>query len=115
MSNEMIYGVDLNEKITPVKVRDAIIECFTQAQQELIESMKEISGVNSEKAKKMNVDLIIENAFEGVGGDFNNPTKESLIKVVMILRDYAKSDAFRNPEIIKKHAGEIMQLINKLE
>jgi len=110
----MIYGVDLNEEITPVKVRDAIIECFIQAQQELIESMKVITGVNSEEAKKMNVDLLIENAFEGVGGDFNNPTKESLIKVVMKLKDYA-ADAFRNPEIIEKHAGEIMQLINKLE
>ena len=94
-------------------VRDAIIECFTQTQQEVIESMKVISGLKSEKAKKINVDLLIENAFDEVGGDFNNPTKESLIKVIMKLKGFAA--AFRDPEIIGKHAGEIMQLINTLE
>ena len=50
-------------------VRDAIIECFTQTQQEVIESMKVISGLKSEEAKKINVDLLIENVFDEVGGD----------------------------------------------
>ena len=114
MSNKMIYGVDLAEEITPVKVRDAIMECFTQAQQGLIESMKVITKIEYEEAKEINVDLIIKNAFDEVGGDFNNPTKESLVKVIMKLKDFA-ADAFRDSEIIEKHAGEIMQLINKLE
>ena len=114
MSNKMIYCIDLTEEITPVKVRDAIIECFTQAQEELIKSTKTITGLQQEEAKKINVDLLIEDAFDTVGGDFNNPTKESLIKVITKLKEFA-TDAFRDAEIIEKHAGEIMLLINKLE
>jgi len=114
MSEGIIYNVDISKDVTPIMVRDAITECFTQAQQELIESMQIITGFKYEAAKKINVDLLIQNAFDEVGEDFNNPTKESLIKVVMKLKEIA-ADAFRDPEIIEKHAGEIMQLINKLE
>ena len=114
MPESIIYNVDISKDVTPIMVRDAIIKCFTQAQQEVTESMKVISGLESEEAKKISVDSLIENAFEEAGGDFNNPTKESLIKVIMKLKGFA-ADAFRNPEIIEKHAGEIMQLINKLD
>ena len=88
MSESIIYNVDISKEVTPIMVRDAIIECFTQTQQEVIESMKVISGLKSEEAKKINVDLLIKNAFDEVGGDFNNPTKESLIKVIMKLKKF---------------------------
>jgi len=114
MPESIIYNVDISKDVTPIMVRDAIIKCFTQAQQEVTESMKVISGLESEEAKKISVDSLIENAFEEAGGDFNNPTKESLIKVIMKLKEFA-ADAFRDAEIIEKHTGEIMQLINKLD
>ncbi len=88
MSENIIYNVDISKEVNPIMVRDAIIECFTQTQQEVIESMKVISGLKSKEAKKINVDLLIENAFDEVGGDFNNPTKESLIKVIMKLKKF---------------------------
>ena len=109
-----IYGVDLSGKITPVQVRDAIIECFSQAQEELMEYMKETTEFKHEDIEKMYVDYIIEKAFKDVGGDFKNPTKETLIKVIMKLKEYALK-IFRNPEIVGKHAGEIKQLIDKLD
>jgi len=114
MPESIIYNVDISKDVTPIMVRDAIIKCFTQAQQEVTESMKVISGLESEEAEKISVDSLIENAFEEAGGDFNNPTKESLIKVIMKLKEFA-ADAFRDAEIIEKHTGEIMQLINKLD
>jgi len=115
MSNDScIYDVDLSGKITPVQVRDAIIRCFSQAQEELKEYLKKTTEVKPESIENMYVDLIIENAFDDVGGDFNNPTKETLIQVIMKLKESAEG-AFRNPEIIEKHAGEIMQLIDKLD
>ncbi len=88
MPESTIYNVDISKEVTPIMVRDAIIECFTQTQQEVIESMKVISGLKSKEAKKINVDLLIENAFDEVGGDFNNLTKESLIKVIMKLKKF---------------------------
>jgi hypothetical protein len=113
-NDSCIYGVDLSGKITPIQVRDAIIKCFSQAQEELMEYMKETTGIKPEDIEKMYVDFVIENVFEELGGDFKNPTKETLIKVVMKLKKHAAS-IFRNPEIIEKHAGEIGQLIDKLD
>ena len=113
-NDSYIYGVDLSGKITPVQVRDAIIKCFSQAQEELIEYMKETTKFKPEKIEKMYVDSIIEKAFAEVDGDFKNPTKETLIQVVMKLKEYAR-DVFRDSEIIEKHAGEIQQLIDKLD
>ena len=113
-NDSCIYGVDLSGKITPVQVRDAIIECFSQAQEELKEYLKEDPEFKPEEIEKIYVDSIIKNAFEEVGGDFKNPTKETLIQVVMKLKEYAR-DVFRDSEIIEKHAGEIQQLIDKLD
>jgi predicted transcriptional regulator YheO len=113
-NDSYIYGVDLSGKITPVQVRDAIIKCFSQAQEELIEYMRETTEVKPEKIEKMYVDSIIEKAFAEVDGDFKNPTKETLIQVVMKLKIYA-AGVFRDSKIIEKHAGEIKQLIDKLD
>ena len=113
-NDSCIYGIDLSGKITPVQVRDAIIKCFSQAQEELKEYMRETTELKPEEIEKMYVDFIIENVFEQEGGDFKNPTKETLIQVIMKLKEYA-ADVFRDPEIIEKHAGEIKQLIDKLD
>ena len=115
MSNDScIYGVDLSGKITPIQVRNAIIKCFSQAQEELMEYMKKTTDIKPEDIKKMYVDYVIEKAFEDVGGDFKNPTKETLIQVIRKLKEYAVG-VFREHEIIEKHAGEIKQLIDKLD
>ena len=115
MSNDgCIYGVDLSCKITPIQVRDAIIKCFSQAQEELMKDMRETTELSREYIEKIHVDSIINNAFEEVGADFNNPTKENLVQVIMNLKEYAKN-VFRDSEVIEKHVGEIKQLIDKLE
>ena len=113
-NDSCIYGVDLSGKITPIQVRDAIIKCFSQAQEELMKYMRETAEFKPEEIEKMYVDSIIEKAFEEVGGDFKNPTKETLIQVIMKLKEYA-AGVFRDHEIIEKHAGEIKQLIDKLD
>jgi len=113
-NDSYIYGVDLSGKITPIQVRNAIIKCFSQAQEELKVYMSETTEFKPEEIEKMYVDYVIEKAFEDVGGDFKNPTKETLIQVIMKLKEYA-AGVFREHEIIEKHAGEIEQLIDKLD
>jgi len=76
--------------------------------------MKETTKFKPEKIEKMYVDSIIEKAFAEVDGDFKNPTKETLIQVVMKLKIYA-AGVFRDSKIIEKHVGEIKQLIDKLD
>jgi len=112
-----IYGVDTNKKITPIMVRDAIIECFINAHKEVLELMKDYMDFKSDKKfeemKKTDVKFLVEKTFSDVGGDFNKPDKETLLNVVYKLEEYATN--YRKPAIINKHANEIKQLINKLE
>ncbi len=108
-----IYGVDLSKEITPLQVRDAIVLCFSLAQEEVIQSIQKNTSIESEKIQKFFVDYLIENAFKESGGDFNNPTKETLLQVILKLKEHAER-AFRDTAIIEKHLGEIKQLIDKL-
>ena len=66
-----------------------------------------------ERIKKLNVEIFIENLFRDVGGDFNKPTKESLLKVLIELKNYALN--FRKKEIVDKHFNEIKGLIDMLK
>jgi hypothetical protein len=109
-----IYGVDLSCKVTPIQVRDAIIECFSKAQEDLMKNMRETTELSPEYIKEIHVDDIINNAFEEVGANFNKPTKEDLVEVLIKLKEYTKN-IFRDYEVINKHVGEIKQLIDKLE
>ncbi len=37
MEDNIIYGVDISKEVTPVMVRDAIIDCFTKAHSDVLE------------------------------------------------------------------------------
>lgn len=97
----------INEKVTPLMVRDAIVECFNKAHCEDAGFESEEKELNEQYCKS-----VVEKFFRDVDGDFNNPTKESIMKVVEGLVEFSKN--FRNPEIIKKHRDEIFELINKM-
>ncbi len=116
-NKKIIYGVDITQKVTPIMVRDAIIQCFYEAHGDILELAKEFFGYpkkeNFEKMKKSHVKELIENIFDKIGENFNNPTKESLIQVVDHLKKIAK--IYRTPDVIKKHVSEIMLLINKID
>lgn len=104
------------DEVTPVVVRDEIIKCFVDAHDEILKSMSEFHDFKSEaefdEAKKINIKFLIESKFRESGGDFNNPTKKDIMAVLDGLAEYASN--FRQPEIIKKHYGNMMELVSKL-
>jgi hypothetical protein len=114
---DTIYGVNLNDNITPVMVRDAIIKCFYEADDDVLDNLFQIStfkSIEDEKDTKLrHVNIMIKKMFRDIDGDFYNPTKKSLINVIDKCAEYAKY--FRDKEIIEKHYKEIMTLINKLD
>ena len=114
--SKMIYGVDITKEITPLMVRDAIIDCFYKAHGYTFDDIKDSFNINSEQRVEEQrleyIKTLIRQKFEEVQGDFENPTKNDLIKVVHKLKEF--STYFRDQEIIEKHAGEIMKLIDKL-
>lgn len=113
----IIYGVDTEKPFTPKDVRDAVVNCFTEAHNSVMEEyIKDIdkgaSAEELEEMKKVNVRQIVRKAFEDSGGDFDSPTKVSIIGACRKLEEFAAN--FRNQELIQKHFGEIMELAEKL-
>jgi len=102
----VIYGVDIDNPVTPLAARDAITRCFVEAHRE---DAEKTAAVDSVAAEKMCKDKVQE-AFKYTGGDFENPTKEALLNVVGFLAEFSKT--FRDPTIIEKHKTQIMQLLS---
>ena len=113
----IIYGVDTTKPVTPYDVRDAIVECFILAHSEALDDLKnygkELTPIEFENIKEIDIRQLMRNFFSEVGGDYENPTKESIQGVIGKLKEFSVN--FRNPEIIEKHASEIAELVNCLK
>ncbi|HLG24010.1 MAG TPA: hypothetical protein VI564_03725 [Candidatus Nanoarchaeia archaeon] len=114
---KILYGLDLSKKITPIMVRDAIIECFTQAHKEILDTMDEFAEWKSEEEredfKKMEAEYVVKYAFDNASANFENPTKEDLLKATKELAKYSCN--FRKRDIIDKHFNEIKSILEKCE
>ncbi|MFH1770144.1 MAG: hypothetical protein ABH828_01165 [archaeon] len=112
--NNCIYGVDLSKPVTPMMVRDALIECFLNAHGSILDDMKDQYKDSKEfnQIKEIDIKMTIKKFFKDVGGDFDNPTKESILKVMGKLQEFSAN--FRKPKIIERHAGQMMLLVEKL-
>jgi len=107
-----IYGVESDrENITPLMVRDAMVECFFQAHCE-DSGIALGEGKEDETANRNYCREVVRKAFREGGGDFDRPTREGIVSAMQKLAEFAAN--FRNPEIIKKHASEIMVLVRKM-
>ncbi len=66
--NKKLYGVDLSKKVTPIKVRDAIIVCFEHAHKEILDMLDEYTEWESdkerEKFRSLKIELLAKNAFK---------------------------------------------------
>ncbi|MBN2423270.1 hypothetical protein JXB41_08665 [Candidatus Woesearchaeota archaeon] len=104
--------MDLSGEVTPIEVRDAIIECFYQAHKGLLEDKVGATEEDSKVYTRGAVVAIVKTQFSKIKADFNNPTKEDLIKICDELAKLACQ--FRSCEEIKKHYCEIMELMRRL-
>ncbi|QQG52590.1 MAG: hypothetical protein HY931_04720 [Candidatus Falkowbacteria bacterium] len=85
----------------------AIIDCFYEAHC----AATEIEG--NELDLKQYCLSLVKGKFQEQGVDFNNPTKEGILKVINALAAFSKD--FRSQEVIDKHKSEIIVLLNKVE
>jgi hypothetical protein len=99
-----IYGIDTSKAVTPLMVRDAIIKCFNQAHC-MDSGIDEIEKFSNEKYCYE----IVKKMLDDSNGDFDNPTKESILKSLEKLKEFAKN--FRDQSVIEKHYEQIMQLV----
>lgn len=106
----IIYKVDTDKEVTPEMARDAIVECFYDAHC----SQTEISNLEEDyKLNKSYCEEIVRKAFLETKGDYDHPTKNSLLATLPWLAEFSK--IFRDQETIKKHMTEVLQLINLIK
>lgn len=92
-------------------VRDRIAECFYGAHcadTGIAQNKGESEMLSQEYCLN-----IIKKGFAETGGDFDSPSKEDLQRLIGYLANFSKT--FRDPEVIKKHAVEMMDLIERLD
>lgn len=106
-NNKNIYGVDLDKPITPLIARDALERCFFEAHCADAETGTDDLEINSEYIRSL-----VKKIFADSGGDFENPTKQSIIDAINKLQEFSKN--FRDPDIIQKHASEMMKIVEKI-
>jgi hypothetical protein len=113
----IVYGVDTQKLVFATDVRDAIVNCFVIAHNEILDDLKnyvgQISDEEFDNIKRLNTTQLIRNMFEEVNGNFEEPNKETIMRVLEKLKEF--SVHFRKPEIIEKHYSEIMTLVNCLK
>lgn len=104
----IFYGIDTDQLVTSVMVRDALIECFYQAH-------CQDTGFDSpdEGSNKTYCSALVKKAFAETKSDFEHPTKEGLVQVVAHLVEFSKN--FRDPSIVLAHAKEIQALLEKVQ
>ncbi len=100
--------------LTPTKARDLIVECFLQAQKDhLADASEFIHQTHSDSDLRNMVEGAVRLAFRESGGDYDQPTKSSLMNVVGVLA--RKSEQRNTPrEIIAHHKGEIERVLRAL-
>ena len=104
----LIYGVDPDGAVSPLMVRDAIVECFRQAH--CIDS-----GIITDDPSTNRIYCweSVKKAFTDAGADFDAPTKDTLLKALEKLKQFSLN--FRDQSLVQKHFNEIMQLVGKLQ
>lgn len=105
MEDTQIYGVDTSTSVTPVQVRDALLQCFMEAHADCLE----LDTPNEEVTEQM-IRMHVENAFKESGGNFSAPTKESILKAMDHLKSFAAN--FRNQDVIQAHYQKMLGLID---
>ena len=80
----VIYGINTSKPYTAKDVRDAVVECFYLAHQEVLK--KQYSFVDQEpkdkleEMKKHEVRQLVREFFDKTDGDYDKPTKKSIMK-----------------------------------
>ncbi|MBU1087553.1 MAG: hypothetical protein KKD05_08590 [Candidatus Omnitrophica bacterium] len=108
-----LQGEDLKD-LNPQKARDLIIKCFFEAQKETFKRAKQKFGKSSDDTDvSQRIISVVKLTFQQINADFDQPTKESLLKVIERLA--AMSASWGTPEdIIEHHKKQIQRVLSQL-
>ena len=101
--------------MTPIKARDLIVQCFFEAQKETIAAAGKKLGHAPDDAELQNTVVgAVRLAFRETAGDFDQPTKSTLVGAVEVLA--RKSQQWGTPSnIVQYHKGQIERVLQSLD
>ena len=100
--------------LSPARARDLIVKCLFEAQRETFLKVKKELGFSTRDDEiRKSVENVVRACFHEIGGDYEAPTKEALMKVVGQLAH--KSASWGTPEdIIEHHKTQIQSILASL-
>lgn len=105
-----------DQPLTAIQVRDAIIKCFGEAHDKVLDSLEEFSDSKDpaqlEKFKQMDILMTVKSICKKCSVNFDNPTKEDLVKIIDELAKFSSN--FRSEEIINRNYEIALDLINRI-
>jgi hypothetical protein len=100
------------EKVTPKFVRDELLTCLESANREF---SKILNQPVTDDVLKQQVKQFVQSIFTSCGGNFENPSRESIL--LAITQCKANAEKMMGPQgvgIIRDHYDEMIKLVNKL-
>lgn len=114
----MVQRIELSardlEGLTVVSARDLVVRCFFEAQQETFaHTAGQMRTPMSDGELKKMVEGAVRLAFRSSGGDFEAPTRQSLLAAVEKLA--AKAAGMGTPpDIVEYHRGQLARVFAAL-
>lgn len=107
-------GYPIDEHLSPSTARELVVDCFTVAHGQNFGQTRELLGQDTDQqAIRESVQGIIKMAFRQVGGNFDNPSKDELVRVVNLLAERSLGWG-TPPDIVFQHHSEMMRTLSRV-
>ncbi len=104
-------GLPNDERLSPSVARELLVDCFTVAHGPNFAETKSQLGLETDDgAVRESVQTIIRLAFKQTGGNFDNPTRDDLVKVVNVLAERSLGWG-TPPDVVFQHHSEMMRTL----
>ncbi len=101
-----------DSKVTPVFVRDELLNCFQSANREFANLLK---MQVTDEALKQQVKTFVSAVFQQCGVSYTNPTRQGIEVAIKTCKDNAeKMMGAQGADIIRHHYAEMMKLVDRL-
>jgi len=101
-----------DSKVTPVFVRDELLNCFESANREF---GRLLNMQMTDEALKQQVKTFVSSVFQQCGVSYANPTREGIEVAIKMCKDNAgKMMGAQGEDIIRHHYAEMMKLVDRL-
>jgi hypothetical protein len=101
-----------DNRVTPMFVRDELLQCFESANREFANLLK---MQVTDDALKQQVKTFVSTVFQQCGVSYTSPTKQGIEVAIKTCKDNAeKMMGAQGADIIRHHYAEMMKLVTRL-